>query len=103
MIDRKVPPGSLFEALQPLVTVADLSSVWVFLQAYEKDLALLHEGVPVTIRTEAFPHEDDRDGTEPLRRERAGAGDRFEAGTLQRPGALLGKDENSRRHGGRPF
>lgn len=54
VIDRKVTPGSLFEAMQPLLTVADLSSVWVFLQAYEKDLALLHEGVPVTIRTEAF-------------------------------------------------
>jgi len=57
VIDRKITPGSLFEALQPLVTVADLSSVWVFLQAYEKDLALLHEGVPVTIRTEAFPQD----------------------------------------------
>ncbi len=57
VIDRKVTPGSLFEALQPLVTVADLSSVWVFLQVYEKDLALLHEGVPVTIRTEAYPQE----------------------------------------------
>ena len=57
VIDRKVTPGSLFEALQPLVTVADLSSVWVFLQAYEKDLALLHEGVTVSIRTEAFPHD----------------------------------------------
>ena len=45
VIDRKVTPGSLFEALQPLVTVADLSSVWVFLQVYEKDLALLHEGM----------------------------------------------------------
>lgn len=57
VIDRKVTPGSLFDALQPLVTVADLSSVWVFLQAYEKDLSLLHEGVPVTIRTEAYPQE----------------------------------------------
>jgi cobalt-zinc-cadmium efflux system membrane fusion protein len=57
VIDRKVTPGSLFEALQPLVTVADLSSVWVFLQAYEKDLALLHEGVTVTIRTEAYPQD----------------------------------------------
>jgi cobalt-zinc-cadmium efflux system membrane fusion protein len=57
VIDRKVTPGSLFEALQPLVTVADLSLVWVFLQAYEKDLALLHEGVTVSIRTEAFPHD----------------------------------------------
>jgi cobalt-zinc-cadmium efflux system membrane fusion protein len=57
IIDRKVTPGALFEAQQPLLTLADLTSVWVFLQAYEKDLALLHEGVPVTIRTEAFPQE----------------------------------------------
>ena len=57
VIDRKVTPGSLFDAMQPLVTVADLSSVWVFLQVYEKDLALLHEGVSVTIRTEAYPQE----------------------------------------------
>ena len=57
LIDRKVTPGSLVEALQPLVTVADLASVWVFLQAYEKDLALLQVGLPVTIRTEAYPQE----------------------------------------------
>ena len=57
VIDRKVTPGSLFEALQPLMTVADLGTVWVFLEAYEKDLALLHEGLDVTIRTEAYPQE----------------------------------------------
>lgn len=57
VVDRRVTPGSLVEALQPLVTVANLSSVWVFLQAYEKDLSLLHTGLPVTIRTEAYPQE----------------------------------------------
>ncbi len=57
VVDRKVTPGSLVESLQPLMTVADLRSVWVFLQAYEKDLAQLHEGLPVTIRTEAYPQE----------------------------------------------
>jgi cobalt-zinc-cadmium efflux system membrane fusion protein len=57
VVDRKVTPGALVEALQPLLTVANLTSVWVFLQAYEKDLALLHEGLAVTIRTEAYPHE----------------------------------------------
>ena len=31
VIDRKVTPGALFEALQPLMTVADLGTVWVFL------------------------------------------------------------------------
>lgn len=57
VIERKVTPGALFEALQPLLTLADLSTVWVFMQAYEKDLALLREGVAVTIRTEAYPQE----------------------------------------------
>ena len=57
VIDRKVTPGSLFEALQPLMTVADLGSVWVFLNAYEKDLALLREGLPVALRTDAYPQE----------------------------------------------
>ena len=57
VIDRKVTPGSLVEALQPLMTVADLTTVRVFLEAYEKDLALLHEGLSVSIRTEAYPQE----------------------------------------------
>ena len=57
VIDRKVTPGALFEALQPLMTIADLGSVWVFLNAYEKDLALLHEGLSVTLRTDAYPQE----------------------------------------------
>jgi cobalt-zinc-cadmium efflux system membrane fusion protein len=57
VIERRVTPGALFEALQPLLTLADLSNVWVFMQAYEKDLALIREGVAVTIRTEADPQE----------------------------------------------
>lgn len=57
VVDRKVTPGSLVEALQPLLTLADLGRPWVFLQAYEKDLALLHDGLPVTLRTEAYPRE----------------------------------------------
>lgn len=57
VIDRKVTPGSLVEALQPLVTLADLRAVWVFLQAYEKDLPLLKEGLSVAIRAEAYPQE----------------------------------------------
>ena len=57
VIDRKVTPGALVESLQPLMTVANLSNVWVFLQAYEKDLALVHNGLSVTIRAEAYPQE----------------------------------------------
>ncbi len=57
VIERHVTPGSLVEAMKPLVTLADLDTVWVFLQVYEKDLALLAEGLPVTLRTEAYPQE----------------------------------------------
>lgn len=57
VIDRSVTPGSLFAAQAPLLTVADLARVWVFLQAYEKDLALVHDGLAVAIRTEAYPQE----------------------------------------------
>lgn len=57
VIERKVTPGSLFEALQPLLTLADLRSVWVFVQAYEKDLSLISQGLAVTIRAEAYAQE----------------------------------------------
>jgi cobalt-zinc-cadmium efflux system membrane fusion protein len=57
VIDRKVTPGTLVEAFQPLVTVADLSSLWVFFQVAEKDLALLRDGLPVRILSESYPDE----------------------------------------------
>lgn len=57
VIERKATQGSLVEALQPLLTLADLSSTWVFLQAYEKDLAVLRVGLPVTLRSEAYAQE----------------------------------------------
>ena len=55
VIDRKVTPGALVEALHPLVTVADLSNVWVFLRVYAKDLGALRTGLPITVTTEALP------------------------------------------------
>ena len=57
VIERQVTPGAQVEAMKPLLTLTDLSTVWVFLQVYEKDLALLREGLPVTLRTEAYPQE----------------------------------------------
>ena len=55
VVERKIAPGALFDALQPLLTVADLSTVWVFLDFREKDLALVREGLPLTILTDAYP------------------------------------------------
>lgn len=40
-----------------IYTVADLSNVWIMLDAYESDLALLQYGQSVAISTEAYPGE----------------------------------------------
>jgi Cu(I)/Ag(I) efflux system membrane fusion protein len=40
-----------------LVDVADLSSVWVWVQFYQDDLSLLKTGLPVTITTSSYPGE----------------------------------------------
>lgn len=55
VVDRKVTPGSLVEALHPIVTIADLSSVWCFFQVYEKDLAVMRTGLPIAVTSDAFP------------------------------------------------
>jgi cobalt-zinc-cadmium efflux system membrane fusion protein len=57
VLERQVTPGSAVEPMQPLLTFANLGKVSVFLQAYEKDLALLRSGLPLRIRTEAYPEE----------------------------------------------
>src|SRR5262249_61187552 len=36
-------------------SVVDLSTVWVIADAYEKDFARVHVGVPVRVTTKAFP------------------------------------------------
>jgi cobalt-zinc-cadmium efflux system membrane fusion protein len=55
VLDRRVTPGTLVEAMQPLATLADLTKVWIFLQVYEKDLAQIRSGLAVRIRAEAYP------------------------------------------------
>jgi len=55
VVDRRVTPGSLVEALHPIVTIADLSSVWCFFQVYEKDLAVMRTGLPIAVTSDAFP------------------------------------------------
>jgi cobalt-zinc-cadmium efflux system membrane fusion protein len=57
VIERKVTPGTLVQGMQPLLTLADLSRVRVFLQVYEKDLSLVRQGLPVRIRAEAYPQD----------------------------------------------
>jgi cobalt-zinc-cadmium efflux system membrane fusion protein len=57
VLERQATPGAVVEPMQPILTLANLSTLWVFLQAYEKDLALLRSGLPLRIRTDAYPQE----------------------------------------------
>jgi cobalt-zinc-cadmium efflux system membrane fusion protein len=57
VIDRKVTPGTLVEALHPLVTVANLDTLWAFFHVYEKDLSAVKQGLDLTITADAYPGE----------------------------------------------
>jgi len=50
-------PGNLADPSEVLFTLADLRQVYVEAQVFERDLAHLRPGLPVTARFEAFPHD----------------------------------------------
>lgn len=52
---REINLGQIVEANKPLLTVTDLSSVWVITQVYEKDLSLIRNGTGASITTDAYP------------------------------------------------
>ena len=49
--------GMYVETGSMIYTIADLSKVWVMLEAYERDLPWLHYGQAVTFSAEAYPGE----------------------------------------------
>lgn len=50
-----VAAGEVVEPDQEVLTVADLSTVWVLADVYEKDLARVTDSGTVTVRVEAYP------------------------------------------------
>ena len=50
-------PGDVVEAGAELFTVADLSTVYVQAQVYEKDLGQVRMGQPVSISVDSYPEE----------------------------------------------
>ncbi len=55
VVHRAVLEGAYVQEGSPLFTIADLSQVWVELQAYESDLAWLHEGQSADFTVTALP------------------------------------------------
>lgn len=58
VIERALDEGAYVEPGTPIYRVADLSKVWVQLDAYEADLAALHVGQAVELTVEALPGRD---------------------------------------------
>lgn len=57
VVERNVLVGQEVraDATLPLLTVTDLSTVWVMADVYEQDLALVRNGAPVAVRVQAWP------------------------------------------------
>lgn len=60
LIERSIADGSAAPAGQTLLTIADLSRVWIEAEVFEGDLALVREGMPATVR---LPYLPDRTST----------------------------------------
>ncbi len=57
VIHKNATEGMYVKTGYPIYTVADLSKVWIFLDAYETDLIWLRYGQEVEFETEAYPGE----------------------------------------------
>ncbi|MBI3491417.1 MAG: efflux RND transporter periplasmic adaptor subunit [Acidobacteria bacterium] len=58
VIERKVTEGQFVQSdSTPVITIADLSTVWVMGDLFERDLHLVTVGQPATITTAAYPGE----------------------------------------------
>jgi RND family efflux transporter MFP subunit len=52
---RAANPGTTVDPASPLVTLVDLSTVWVVGDVYERDFAAVRVGTPAVVTTTAFP------------------------------------------------
>ncbi len=55
VIERAANPGEVVEANKTILRVADLSSVWVIGQVFEKDLARVRVGSGASVTSDAYP------------------------------------------------
>jgi cobalt-zinc-cadmium efflux system membrane fusion protein len=55
VVERAANPGEVVEANKMLLRVADLSTVWVIGQVYEKDLARVRVGSGASVTSDAYP------------------------------------------------
>lgn len=57
VVKLNIAPGAVIDSTMPLFSIADLSSVYVEAQVFEKDLGRIRSGWQTKIRFEAYPGE----------------------------------------------
>lgn len=57
IIEKQAVLGELGQSEKPLFSIADLSSVWIETNLYEKDLGKIKTGASAVVTTEAYPGE----------------------------------------------
>lgn len=55
IVDKKAVMGELAQPDKPLFAVADLSTVWIETNLFEKDMGKVKVGVPASVTTAAYP------------------------------------------------
>jgi len=57
VIEKEITQGEVIEAGKRVFTISDLSTVWVLLNIFEKDLAQVSKNTAMKIETDAYPGE----------------------------------------------
>ena len=58
VVDKQINAGMYVNTGTEIYTIADLSHLWLYLDAYESDLSWIRYGQPVAFQAEAFPGEE---------------------------------------------
>ena len=58
MVEKQINEGMYVDTGTEIYTIADLSRLWLYLDAYESDLPWIRYGQQVVFRAEAFPGEE---------------------------------------------
>jgi len=57
VVEKEITPGEVIEAGRKVFTISDLSTVWILVNIFEKDLARVSKNSAVKIQTDAYPGE----------------------------------------------
>jgi len=57
VVEKEITPGEVIEAGRKVFTISDLSTVWILVNIFEKDLARVSKNIAVKMQTDSYPDE----------------------------------------------